>query len=112
DRNGKLLRAYAMEDGRWRLPVKASAVDPTYLKLLLVFEDKRFRQHPGVDPIAVGRAVVQFASTGHIVSGGSTISMQLARLLEPRRKRSLTGKLRQMVRAIELEHHFSKDQIL
>jgi penicillin-binding protein 1C len=112
DRNGKLLRAYAMEDGRWRLPAKASGVDPTYLKLLLAFEDKRFRGHPGVDPIAVARAVVQFTSSGHIVSGGSTISMQLARLLEPRRKRSLAGKLRQMARAIELEHHFSKDEIL
>jgi penicillin-binding protein 1C len=112
DRNGKLLRAYAMEDGRWRLPVKASAVDPTYLKLLLAFEDKRFREHPGVDPIAIGRAAVQLISAGHIVSGGSTISMQLARLLEPRRKRSIAGKLRQMVRALELEQHLSKDEIL
>src|SRR3974390_2804710 len=77
DRNGKLLRAYAMEDGRWRLPVKAAQVDPTYLKLLLAFEDKRFYDHHGVDPLAVGRAALQLASTGHIVSGGSTISMQL-----------------------------------
>jgi penicillin-binding protein 1C len=112
DRNGKLLRAYAMDDGRWRLPVKATQVDPTYLKLLLAFEDKRFYAHHGVDPLAVGRAAIQLASTGHIVSGGSTISMQLARLLEPRRKRSLTGKLRQMVRALELEHRFTKAQIL
>jgi len=112
DRNGKLLRAYAMEDGRWRLPVKARDVDPTYLKLLLAFEDKRFRDHAGVDLIALGRAAFQFASSGRIVSGGSTISMQLARLLEPRRKRSVSGKLRQIVRAIELEQHFTKDQIL
>jgi penicillin-binding protein 1C len=112
DRNGKLLRAYAMEDGRWRLPVKASQVDPTYLKLLFAFEDKRFYDHRGVDPLAVGRAAVQFATSGHVVSGGSTISMQLARLLEPRRKRALGSKFRQMVRAIELERHFTKTQIL
>src|SRR5437764_725657 len=65
DRNGKLLRAYAMDDGRWRLPVKASQVDPTYLKLLFAFEDKRFYDHHGVDPLAVGRATVQFATSGH-----------------------------------------------
>jgi penicillin-binding protein 1C len=112
DRNGKLLRAYAMEDGRWRLPVRSTQVDPTYLKLLLAFEDKRFYTHHGVDPLAVGRAAIQLASTGRIVSGGSTISMQLARLLEPRRKRSLESKLRQMVRALELEQRFSKQQIL
>ena len=112
DRNGKLLRAFAMDDGRWRLPVHAADVDPTYLKLLLAFEDKRFREHHGVDPMALARAVLQFVSSGHIVSGGSTISMQLARLLEPRAKRSLAAKLRQMVRAIELERHYSKDEIL
>jgi len=112
DRNGKLLRAYAMDDGRWRLPVKAAQVDPTYLKLLLAFEDKRFYEHHGIDPLAMTRAAIQLASTGHIVSGGSTISMQLARLLEPRRKRSIENKLRQMVRAVELEHRFSKDEIL
>ena len=112
DRNGKLLRAYAMEDGRWRLPARARAVDPLYVQLLLAFEDKRFRSHHGVDPVALMRATAQFASAGHIVSGGSTISMQLARLLEPRRERSLESKLRQIVRAIELEHRMSKDQIL
>ena len=57
DRNGKLLRAYAMADGRWRLPVHAaSGVDPTYVKLLLAYEDQRFRTHAGVDPQALGRA--------------------------------------------------------
>jgi penicillin-binding protein 1C len=57
DRNGKLLRAYAMADGRWRLPVDAkTSVDPTYLKLLLGYEDRRFYSHAGVDPLALGRA--------------------------------------------------------
>ena len=113
DRNGKLLRAYAMADGRWRLPVDAkTGVDPSYLKLLLAYEDKRFYSHDGVDPLALGRAALQLVTRGHIVSGGSTITMQLARLMEPRRERSVYAKLHQMVRAIELERQLSKDQIL
>ncbi len=113
DRNGKLLRAYAMSDGRWRLPVDAkTAVDPTYLKLLLAYEDRRFWTHGGVDPLALGRAALQFGTSGHIVSGGSTITMQLARLMEPRRERSLYAKLRQMVRAVQLERQLGKDEIL
>src|SRR4029453_3568855 len=113
DRNGKLLRAYAMDDGRWRLPVDAKRdIDPTYLKLLLAFEDKRFHSHAGVDPLALARAAFQLVSSGHIVSGGSTITMQLARLMEPRRERSVYAKLRQMVRAVELERELSKEEIL
>jgi len=113
DRHGKLLRAYAMADGRWRLPVHARTdVDPTYLKLLFAYEDRRFRSHSGVDPLALARATFQLATRGHIVSGGSTITMQLARLMEPRRQRSIAAKLRQMVRAIEIERQMNKDQIL
>jgi penicillin-binding protein 1C len=113
DRNGKLLRAYAMADGRWRLPVDAkTAVDPGYLKLLLAYEDRRFYSHGGVDPFALGRAAFQLVSHGRIVSGGSTITMQLARLMEPRRERSIYAKLRQVVRALEIERQLNKDQIL
>jgi penicillin-binding protein 1C len=113
DRNGKLLRAYAMADGRWRLPVDArTGVDPSYLKLLLAYEDRRFYAHHGVDPQALGRAAWQLVSSGRIVSGGSTITMQLARLMEPRRERSLSAKFRQMVRAVQLEQQLTKDQIL
>jgi penicillin-binding protein 1C len=113
DRNGKLLRAYAMADGRWRLPVDAkTGVDPAYLKLLFAYEDKRFHSHDGVDPLALGRAALQLLTRGHIVSGGSTITMQLARLMEPRRQRSVYAKLRQMVRAVEIERQLDKDQIL
>jgi penicillin-binding protein 1C len=102
-----------MADGRWRLPVDAkTGVDPRYLTLLLAYEDRRFYSHPGVDPLALGRAAIQLASRGHIVSGGSTITMQLARLLEPRRQRSVYAKLRQMVRAFEIERQLTKDQIL
>jgi penicillin-binding protein 1C len=113
DRNGKLLRAYAMADGRWRLPVDArTGIDPGYLTLLLAYEDRRFYDHRGVDPLALGRAALQLGTRGHIVSGGSTITMQLARLMEPRRERSVYAKLRQMVRAIQIERQLSKDQIL
>src|SRR5258707_13708716 len=102
-----------MADGRWRLRVDAkTAVDPGYLNLLLAYEDRRFYQHGGVDPLALGRAALQLITSGHIVSGGSTITMQLARLMEPRRERSVYAKLRQVVRAIELERQLSKDQIL
>ena len=114
DRNGKLLRAYAMADGRWRLPVDAKRdVDPTYLNLLLAFEDQRFRNHAGVDPLALARAAYQLITRGHIVSGGSTITMQLARLMEePNHHRSFSAKLHQIVRAIEIERQLSKDEIL
>jgi penicillin-binding protein 1C len=113
DRNGKLLRAYAMADGRWRLPVDGKKdVDPTYLDLLLAYEDQRFRAHSGVDPLALARAAYQLVTTGHIVSGGSTITMQLARLMEPRRQRSLYAKIHQIVRAVEIERQLDKDEIL
>ncbi len=113
DHNGRLLRAFAMADGRWRLPVQAATgVDPAYVKLLLAYEDQRFRSHAGVDPLALARAAYQLLTTGHIVSGGSTITMQLARLLEPRLERSFSAKLRQIVRAIEIERRMSKQQIL
>jgi penicillin-binding protein 1C len=112
DRNGRLLRAYAMDDGRWRLPIKANDVDPGYIDVLLAFEDKRFREHHGVDPLALARAAWQFATHGRIVSGGSTITMQVARLIEPRRDRSIAAKLRQIVRAVQLERMLSKNEIL
>src|SRR3981081_3288939 len=102
-----------MADGRWRLRADAKRnVDPGYLKLLLAYEDRRFYSHVGVDPFALGRAAFQLVTRGHIVSGGSTITMQLARLLEPRRQRSVYAKLRQMVRALEIERQLNKDQIL
>jgi len=112
DRSGKLLRAFATPDGRWRLPVTAKDVDPRFLKLLFTYEDKRFYQHHGVDLAALVRAAFQLITQGHIISGGSTITMQVARLLEPRTHRSFGAKLHQIVRALELEHALSKDQIL
>jgi penicillin-binding protein 1C len=112
DRNGRLLRSYTTSEGRWRLPATRAQLDPRYLEVLLAYEDKRFWQHPGVDPLAFGRAALQFLTHGHIVSGGSTITMQVARLLEPRRERSLYVKVREAVRALQLEAVLSKDEIL
>jgi penicillin-binding protein 1C len=112
DRDGRLLRAFTTSDGRWRLPVKSGDVDPRFLAMLQGFEDRRFPQHPGVDPLALLRAAGQALRHGRIVSGGSTLTMQVARLLEPREERSLTAKLRQMVRAVQLERRFSKAEIL
>ncbi len=112
DREGKLLRAYATVEGRWRLPATVKDVDPRFLKLLFAYEDKRFYEHAGVDPLALGRAAFQLITQGHIVSGGSTLTMQVARLLEPRQHRNLGAKLRQIVRAIALERALSKDKIL
>lgn len=111
DRDGRLLRPFATADGRWRLPARADEVDPRYLDLLFAYEDRRFRRHAGVDALALARAAAQFATNGRPISGGSTLTMQVARLLEPR-TRTLAGKLRQMVRAIELERTLSKDEVL
>ncbi|MCO5076084.1 MULTISPECIES: penicillin-binding protein 1C [unclassified Chelatococcus] len=112
DRDGRLLRAFTTRDGRWRLPVKTEDVDPRFLALLTLYEDKRFESHPGIDGFALVRAAGQFAWNGRVVSGASTLTMQVARLLEPRAERTLDAKLRQAVRAVELERRFAKTEIL
>jgi penicillin-binding protein 1C len=112
DREGRLLRPYPTFEGRWRLPASIDSVDPRFFALLFAYEDKRFRSHFGVDPGALVRAAVQFVANGRIVSGGSTLTMQVARLLEPRSERNLAAKLRQAVRALALEGALSKDEIL
>ncbi|MBO6716919.1 MAG: penicillin-binding protein 1C [Rhizobiaceae bacterium] len=112
DRNGELLRAYAAPDGRWRMVVELREVDPHFIDMLIAYEDKRFREHEGIDFLAMLRAAGQFAANGRIVSGGSTISMQLARLMEPRESRSVAAKLKQMFRAWQIERRLSKDEIL
>ena len=82
DRDGALLRAYTVADGRWRLPLTAAETDPRFISMLMAFEDRRFPDHSGVDPLALARAVAQAAWNGRVVSGGSTLTMQVARLLE------------------------------
>ena len=91
DADGQLLRAFATSEGRWRLATAAADVDPQFLRMLVAYEDQRFWQHRGIDPIALARAAVQLASNGRIVSGASTLSMQVARLIEPREGRSMTA---------------------
>src|SRR5690606_5349608 len=103
---------YATPEGRWRLPVTLDQVDPQFVRMLVAYEDKRFWDHDGVDFLALMRAAIQFATNGRIVSGGSTLSMQLARLIEPRDSRSIGQKLRQIFRAVQIERRLSKQQIL
>src|SRR3990172_9126786 len=112
DRNDRLLRAYTAPDGRWRLPAEVKDVDPRYLAMLIAYEDKRFRRHHGVDPWAVARAVWLLVRHGRPLSGGSTLTMQVARLLLGEHERSLTGKIRQMLLALGLDRRLSKDEIL
>ncbi|MCA0027723.1 MULTISPECIES: penicillin-binding protein 1C [unclassified Mesorhizobium] len=112
DRDGQLLRAFATPDGYWRLETRLDQVDNQFVDMLVTYEDKRFWNHEGVDVLALARAAGQFATSGHIVSGGSTLSMQLARLIEPRDSRSLGSKLKQMLRAIQIERRLSKHEIL
>lgn len=112
DRSGDLLRPFATQDGRWRLPVSAATVDPRYLAMLRAYEDRRFDSHIGIDPLAVLRAASQGLRHGRIVSGGSTLSMQVARLVEPRARRSTSAKLRQALRAVSLERQLGKAGVL
>ncbi len=112
DRGGHLLRAYTVADGRWRLAVGLDRVDPRYIDMLLTYEDRRFRDHPGVDWRGLLRAGWQAATNGRIVSGGSTLTMQVARLLEEGTTGEVGGKLRQMRVALALERRLSKDEIL
>lgn len=112
DRNGRLLRAYTVADGRWRLEIGPEGVDADYRALLINFEDKRFYTHPGIDLRAITRAGWQALRYGRVVSGGSTLTMQVARLLEESGTGQMTGKLRQMRVALALERRLTKDQIL
>ncbi len=112
DRNGLLLRPFTT-GGRWRLPVALGDVDRRFIDMLIAYEDQRFESHHGIDWSGMARAAVQFTlAGGKIVSGGSTLTMQVARLLETGSTRSLDGKIRQMVHAEKLETDLTKDQIL
>lgn len=116
--DGTPLRTWASPDGALRQPVAPEAVSPYYLQALRHYEDRWFEAHPGVNPVALARALGQWAWHGRIVSGGSTLTMQVARILElndPQggpAPRSLGTKLRQIARALQLEWHLSKREIL
>jgi len=111
DSNGRLLTPFTARDGTWQLPVTVDQVDARYLQMLVAYEDKRFDRHWGVDPLAIARALGQWARAGHVVSGASTLTMQTVRLLEPR-PRTIGAKLIEMVRALQLEWHYDKRAIL
>ena len=112
DRDGQLLRADTVADGRWRLSVDPTAVDPAYLAMLVAYEDKRFYDHGGVDYRSMSRAMAQAVWNGRVISGGSTLTMQVARLLEDSGTGAVGGKLRQIRVAWALEARLTKDQIL
>lgn len=109
--DGTPLWRFADADGVWRYPVSPDEVSPLYLQALLTYEDRWFYSHPGVNPLALARAAWLNLSGGRVVSGGSTLSMQVARLLDPH-ERTLAGKSRQLWRTLQLEWHLSKQQIL
>ena len=109
--DGSPLRAFADSDGVWRYPVDHSQVSEQYLQALLHYEDRWFYWHPGFNPIATARALVSNLQAGRIVSGGSTLTMQVARILDPH-ARSIPGKMKQVLRAMQLEWHLSKWEIL
>src|SRR4249919_2589038 len=110
-RDGTPLRAFASVNGVWRYPATPEQVSPLYLQALIGYEDRYFWRHPGVNPVALLRAAGQRLRHGRIVSGGSTLSMQVARILEPQPRTAL-GKFRQMLRALQLEWHLPKREIL
>jgi penicillin-binding protein 1C len=110
-RDGEPLRVFTTRDGMIRLPGSLADTDPHYLDVLLTTEDRHFFLHPGVDPLALGRAFLQLVSRGHVVSGGSTLTMQVARLLAPHRH-DLFGKFVDIIRALQLEARFTKREIL
>ncbi|AZE87365.1 peptidoglycan glycosyltransferase PbpC [Pseudomonas orientalis] len=109
--DGTPLWRFADANGVWRYPVHTREVSPYYLDALLTYEDRWFYRHPGVNPLALARATWQNLTGARVVSGGSTLSMQVARLLDPH-SRTLQGKLRQLWRTAQLEWHLSKDEIL
>ena len=112
DRDGRMLRPFTLPDGRWRLPATTHDVDPRYLAMLVAYEDGRFYGHVGVDPRALLRAAGQWLARGHVVSGGSTLTMQVARLIEPRGERTFAAKVRQMARAVQIEGQVGKGGVL
>jgi penicillin-binding protein 1C len=111
DADGRLLRPFPTASGTWRLPTQAHQVDPLYLAMLTAIEDRRFGWHPGIDPLAILRATGQAIGRGRVVSGASTLSMQTARLLEPK-PRTLAAKVTEMARAVQLQARLGRAGIL
>ena len=109
--DGAPLRVFPDQNGVWRYPVTPDQVSPLYLEALLTYEDKHFYQHPGVNPFSLGRAFFYMISGSETVVGGSTLTMQVARILDPHAK-TIPGKCKQIFRALQLEWHLNKEEIL
>jgi penicillin-binding protein 1C len=109
--DGSPLRSFADKQGIWRYPVRLDEVSPLYIEALLNYEDRWFYKHPGINPLALLRAGYQWIRQGRVVSGGSTLTMQVARIIDPH-ERSIPGKFKQIFRALQLEWHYDKDEIL
>ncbi|WP_233864098.1 penicillin-binding protein 1C [Paraburkholderia adhaesiva] len=110
-RDGTPLRAFPDKLYIWRNPVALNQVSPLYVEAVIGYEDRAFWWHPGINPFALVRAGAQWIWHGHIVSGGSTITMQVARMIDPT-PHTMAGKLNQILRALQLEAHLSKREIL
>ena len=110
-RDGTALRVTLSSDHKVRLSARIADVDQRFIRLLTAYEDRRFAWHPGVDPLALLRALKQWVTSGKAISGASTLTMQVARLLEPRR-RTMRAKVLEMLRSLQLEAHLSKEEIL
>ena len=110
-RDGSLAHASLAPDDRWRIAARLDSVDPDYLTALVAFEDARFWSHPGVDPLAVVRAAGQNLVAGRVLSGASTLTMQVVRLAEPR-PRTFLSKGVEALRALQLELRSSKEDVL
>jgi len=111
DRNGQFLRAFLADDDAWRLKTSPDEIPERLKRILLEKEDKYFHYHPGINPFSIWRAMVQNITTGKRVSGASTLTMQIARMLE-RRDRTYLSKAIEMFRALQLEWKYSKDELL
>lgn len=111
DRDGNLLSAKIAEDGQWRFP-ESEGLNPKFSQCLLAYEDEYFYYHPGINPISIARAIKQNNKAGKIVSGGSTITMQLARLARKNQQRTYYEKILEIILALRIEFGYSKPEIL
>ena len=109
--DGTPLRTFADRNGIRRLPVTLDQVSPVFIEALLGYEDQWFYYHPGINPLSIARAVLQNLKAGRVISGASTLTMQVARLIDPH-GRSIPGKCKQVFRALQLEWHWPKERIL
>ena len=109
--DGTVLHAFLNEEDKWRLYTELDEITPLFRQVILQKEDRYFYYHFGINPVSVGRALVKNLTTGRRTSGASTITMQVVRLLEPR-KRTYRSKIIEILRAMQLEWHYSKDEIL